>query len=160
MKKTMTKNIAAILAVMTMITAGSAFAVTANAASADNTTISVSDRATKRFDLTNRKLTFKYMTDIDENVVNPYVLFGSSFRVTENSMFMAQHGDFAISLGANKGESFGGIYVYDEASEKIFLHYNDGFNAAGYVTIMNDGNKALGVPMKICDNIYTVYFAI
>ncbi|MBQ5559080.1 MAG: hypothetical protein IIT46_04805 [Lachnospiraceae bacterium] len=162
MKKTMTKKIAAILAVMTMVTAGSAFAITANAASADTTTTSnfLAERRVHKFDLTDHEMTFKYMTDIDENVVNPYLLFGSSFRVGANSMFMTNDGKFSISLGVDKGEGFGGTYVYHGASEKIFLSYNDGFKATGYVTILNDGTRALGIPMNICGNIYTVYFAI
>ena len=61
----MTKKIAAILAVMTMVTAGSAFAITANAASADTTTTSnfLAERRVHKFDLTDHEMTFKYMTD-------------------------------------------------------------------------------------------------
>ena len=162
----MKKKIAAILAVMTMITAGSAFAVSANAAGTDTPVVSASSAETTvhKFDLTHHQLTFRYMTDTDENVVNPSMVFGSSFRLGANFMYMTDDDHFSIFIGAGKGETFGGTYVYNSASEKIFLRYNDGFNAAGYVTILNDGTKdgtkALGVPVRMAGNIYTVYFAI
>ena len=164
MKKTMVKKIAAILAVMTMITAGSAFAVSANAVGTDTDTPVISassaERSVHKFDLTEHKLSFLYMTDMDENIVNPYFMFGSSFRLGANFMYMTDDNQFSVFLGAGKSEGFGGTYVYNGASEKIFLQYNDGFNAAGYVTVLNDGTKALGIPMRIGGNIYNVYFAV
>ena len=155
----MTKKIAAILAVMTMITAVSAFAITANAATLAIGT-SASQSETSRSDLTGREMKFSYMTDVNGDFVNPYMIFGTSFRSVDNKMILNKDGTFKIVLGVSKEGFIGGRYTYNAASEKLTLRYSDSFNAAGYVVILNDGSRALSVPVRICGNIYNLYFSI
>ena len=154
MKKSL-KLSALILSAALTITAGAAIAATANAAPADTSAIT---EKVNTFDLsfiTGNKWNVSRILDANGNQVNPYLMFGTSFRLAHSVVFN-EDGTFAVYLGASKGNDPQGAFKYNELSAKIFLNYKDGFNAVTYVAYDQQGEVMLRVPVVIDGEIYSV----
>lgn len=170
MKKSV-KFSAIILSAVLAISAGTAMAVTANAASQANAATpvnrSVQSSASVKNDaksvdrafLTSHVWNVSKITDEKGNEVNPYMMFGTSFRLSHEINFN-NDGSFAVYIGANCGNDPKGSFKYNELSGKMILNYDDGFNAAAYVAYDDNNDVVLKVPVMYFGQIYSIDFKL
>ena len=146
MKKSI-KISAVILAVAAAVST-SVFAMPVNAAAADTT----AQVQTVIYSVTDTVWNISKITDTNHNIVNPYEMFGSSFKLAHKVVFNA-NGSFDVFIGADNAAPLHGMFEYNKINGKVMLDYTDGFKAianAGY----NNGKHVLRMPVKIAGIIY------
>lgn len=158
MKKSV-KMFAIVLSALAAISTGVMFATAVNASAVHTTPAAVTAETTiRRSDLTRRTWTVDSITDAQGNTIDPYRLFGSSFRLA-HELVLREDGTFAVYLGANTGTDPCGTFTYHPASAKLTMRYEDGFRAVAYVAYKANGDTILKVPVNLYGEVYVIDFA-